>query len=102
MYRNAILALALVAAAIAAPTGALAQDGEGAPVSASASISSAGAAASPGIIGFRDAAQLSNPQAWQTNEDGNIRFCHILTQGTNEAGELGWLSEFQLVCTPWQ
>ena len=54
------------------------------------------------LVGFRASEQLSNPQAWQTNSDGNIRFCYVITQLSNEDGQTFYLEEFQLKCTPWQ
>lgn len=54
------------------------------------------------LVGFRASEQLSNPQAWQTNSSGNIRFCYVITQLSNEEGQTFYLEEFQLKCTPWQ
>lgn len=54
------------------------------------------------LVGFRASEQLSNPQAWQTNSAGNIRFCYVITQLSNEDGQTFYLEEFQLKCTPWQ
>ena len=54
------------------------------------------------LVGFRASEQLSNPQAWQTNSAGNIRFCYVITQLSNEEGQTFYLEEFQLKCTPWQ
>ena len=54
------------------------------------------------LVGFRASEQLSNPQAWQTNSAGNIRFCYVITQLSNEEGQTFYLEEFQIKCTPWQ
>lgn len=54
------------------------------------------------LVGFRASEQLSNPQAWQTNSTGNIRFCYVITQLSNEEGQTFYLEEFQLKCTEWQ
>ena len=64
--------------------------------------STANASAGGALVGFRASEQLSNPQAWQTNSAGNIRFCYVITQLTNETGQSFYLEEFQLKCTEWQ
>ena len=53
------------------------------------------------LVGFRASERLSNPQAWQTNANGDIRFCYVITEITDEEGQSFYLSDFQLRCTRW-
>ena len=54
------------------------------------------------LVGFRASERLSNPQAWQTSANGDIRFCYVITEVTDESGESFYLEEFQLRCTQWR
>lgn len=60
--------------------------------------------AGPGgaLVGFRASERLSNPQAWQISPGGDIRFCYVITEVTDESGESFYLEEFQLRCTQWR
>lgn len=53
------------------------------------------------LIGFRADERPSNPQAWQTNAEGGIRFCYVITEVTNEEGESFYLPDFRMKCTKW-
>lgn len=53
------------------------------------------------LVAFRAVERLNNPQAWQTNAAGEVRFCYVITEVTNEEGESFYLADFQMKCTNW-
>lgn len=88
-------ALAQDATPEAAPAAPAAQAGQDATPTANPSPSGS-------LVGFRASERLSNPQAWQTSANGDIRFCYVITEVTDESGESFYLEEFQLRCTQWR
>ena len=83
---------------------ALAQDAtpEAAPQANQDATPTANPSPSGSLVGFRASERLSNPQAWQTSANGDIRFCYVITEVTDESGESFYLEEFQLRCTQWR
>lgn len=81
------IAAALILFGNGQPSGATAQE--------------AGMRSSGSLVAFQAVERLSNPQAWQTNDAGEIRFCYVITEVSNEEGESFYLADFQMKCTNW-